>query len=91
MTTTVYDHELGTAGVSPTPWKRICDTFGCGLTAADVWFCMAAAALGRCVLESFADYGRWYCGHPAARIEPTRWQEEDLARLLDVPPSADRR
>ena len=47
------------------------------------------AVMGQCVLDSFADYGAAYAGCPNPRAEPTRWQEEDLTFLLDMPPDSD--
>ena len=73
-----------------TRWTRVGDAIDRALTATDTWLCAAAAALGRSVLDSFADYGCCYCGRPLARFKPARWQEEALDRLLDVPPCSDR-
>ena len=38
-------------------------------------------------MEGFGDYGRSHCGHLPTRFEPTKWREEDLARLLMCHPA----
>ncbi len=50
---------------------------------------MMLAHVGRCVLDRFADYGAAYAGCSTPTDELTRWQEEDLTLLLDLPADPD--
>ena len=89
MTTDAWLHKRTDTPV-PSGWaRRLLDRTSHALTSADCWMATMLAVMGQCVLDSFADYGAAYAGCPNPRAEPTRWQEEDLTFLLDMPPDSD--
>ena len=91
MTTGACLHGQTDTPVPPGWARRLLERTDQALTSADAWLAMMLVHVGRCVLDSFADYGAAYAGRPSLKAEPTRWQEEDLDLLLNMPPGSDGR